>query len=137
MKIIICGSMSFSKEMLKIANKLKQNNHEVILPHNAEKYAEESLTSETSSKSTENKIKNDLIRGYYKEIKNADAILVTNFDKNNIKNYIGGNSFLEIGYAHVLNKLIFLLNNIPEMPYSEEIKAMQPLVINNDLSQIK
>ena len=123
--------------MIKIAQKLKSKNHEIILPHNVEKYAQEELKNETSSEATQNKIKNDLIRDYYNKIKNSDAILVTNFDKNNIKNYIGGNVFLEIGYAHVLNKTIFLLNDIPKMPYSEEIEAMQPVIINNDLSKIK
>ena len=34
-----------------------------------------------------------------------------------------------MGFAHVLNKKIYLLNNIPEMSYSDEIRAMQPIVL--------
>jgi len=60
-----------------------------------------------------------------------------NYDKRGIKNYIGGNSFLEMGFAHILQKKIFLLNGIPEIIYSDEIKAMQPTVLNGDLSKIK
>ncbi|MCK5466551.1 hypothetical protein KAI56_03605 [Candidatus Parcubacteria bacterium] len=136
MKIVICGSMAFSKEMVKIANKLKQENYKVILPRNTKEYAEKILTSETSYESTKNKIDNDLIRDYFDEIKNADAVLVINTEKNNIKNYIGGNSFLEMGFAHVLNKKIFLFNDIPEMIYTDEIKAMQPIVLRGDLTKI-
>lgn len=68
----------------------------------------------------------------------ADAVLAVNLDKHGIKNYIGGNTFLELGFAHVLNQKIFLLNPIPDMPYYKtEIVAMKPIVINGDLSQIR
>ncbi len=63
--------------------------------------------------------------------------LAVNIDKKGIKNYIGGNTFLEMGFAHVLDKKIFLLNEIPDISYKDEIKAMQPIILNGDLSKIK
>lgn len=77
-----------------------------------------------------------MIKRYYKIIQNADAVLVLNFDKNDIKNYIGGNTFLEMGFAYVLNKPIYLLNPVPDMIYTDEIKAMQPKILNGDLGKI-
>jgi len=78
------------------------------------------------------------IKWWYNCIKNGDAILVCNFDKNGIKNYIGGNTLIEIGFAHVNDKKVFLLNPIPEeAPYVDEIKAMTGLVLNGDLTKIK
>lgn len=62
--------------------------------------------------------------------------MAINKDKRGIKNYIGGNTFLEIGFAHVLNKKIFLLNDVPDMLCSDEILAMEHVVINNDLTKI-
>jgi len=50
--------------------------------------------------------------------------LVVNPDKNNVANYIGGNVFLEMGYAHILKKKIFLYNDIPAMPYADETRSM-------------
>ena len=35
-----------------------------------------------------------------------------------------------------INKKIFLLNNIPEISYSDEIKAMKPIVLNGGISSI-
>ncbi|MFA4833550.1 MAG: hypothetical protein WC619_01730 [Patescibacteria group bacterium] len=137
MKIVICGSMAFSGKMVEIANKLKQAGHKAVLPRNTENYAARSLKEEIGSESTENKIKHNLIREYYNEIKNSDAVLIVNEDKNNIPNYIGGNSFLEMGFAHVLNKKIFILNSLPEMIYTDEIKAMQPVILEGDLDKIK
>jgi hypothetical protein len=68
----------------------------------------------------------------------ADAVLVLNINKNGVKNYIGGNTFLEMGFAHVLNQEIFLYNPIPEiLYYKTEIIAMKTMIINQDLSLIK
>ena len=80
----------------------------------------------------------DAIREFWRLMQDADALLVANYDKHGIKNYIGGNSFLEMGFAHVLNQKLYLLNPVPEMPhYKTEIIAMRPTIINGDLSKIK
>ena len=83
------------------------------------------------------KIENDYLRVHYKHILESDAILVVNLEKNGIKNYIGGNVLIEMGQAHVTDKKIFLLNDIPEVSaYIDEIKAMQPISLNGDLSKL-
>jgi hypothetical protein len=46
MKIAICGSMAFGKDMLYIKSKLNSKGHEVIIPANTEKYAEGSISVE-------------------------------------------------------------------------------------------
>ena len=128
--------MTSSKKMVEIANKLRQENYNIVLPRNTEEYAKEELANEISRESIKNKIDNDLIRDYFDKIKSSDAILVVNVEKNKIKSYIGGNSFLEMGFAHALNKEIFLLSDIPEMIYTDEIKAMQPIILKGDLKKI-
>lgn len=134
MKVVICCSMSASKKVLQVAKQLNKMGHELILPCNLEKYAEGIWDMENAHESTQNKIEGDLIRGYYEKIKNCDAVLAVNEEKKGIANYIGGNTFLEIGFAHVLNKKIFLLNPVPEISYKDEIIAMQPIILNGDLN---
>ena len=141
-KIAICGSLDFTYEIDKLANKLRGMGFEVYIPPTSEKILkgefslEEIKKEKESGKFSDKTIKHDAIRTYWNVIKNCNCILVANYDKKGIKNYIGGNSFLEIGFAHILQKKIFLLNGIPEMIYSDEIKAMQPTVLNGDLSKI-
>ena len=137
MKIVICGSMTFSKSMIDVEKELLKIGHAVIIPRHTKEYAELKLAEEIHTESVKNKINYDLIRDYFEEIKNADAVLIINKEKNGIKHYIGGNSFLEMGFAHILNKKVFLLNEIPKMIYTDEIKAIQPIVLNDDLSKIK
>lgn len=136
MKIVICGSTTFAKEIMEIKSELEKFGHKTLTPHNFNLYADGTLPSETREESTHNKVKDDLIRQYYNEIENSDAILVVNKDKHGIKNYIGGNTFLEIGFAHVLKKKIFLLNPVPDMLYNDEILAMEHVILNGNLSKI-
>jgi len=137
MKIVICGSMSASKQMIELEKMLKIKGYEVVLPKNADKYASKELQAESSHESIKHKIDHDLIREYYLTIKDADAVIIANYDKGNIKNYIGGNSFMEAGFAHVLNKKLYFMNDVPDLTYSDELKALQPIILNNDLSLIE
>jgi nucleoside 2-deoxyribosyltransferase len=137
MKIVICGSMTASKEMIEAEKKLKELGHEVVLPEFTYIYASMDTADEMHAASAKNKLEYDLIKRYFEKIKESDAVLVVNVEKNNIKGYIGGNAFLEMGFALILNKAIYLSNEIPQLSYRDEIEAMNPIVLNGDLTRIK
>ena len=142
MKIAICGSLTFSKEMAELKDKLEALEHEVYLPYSAEKIMKGELSSEVIEQAKEDGtfykvvMENDAIRRWHDVIEKSNAILVANYDKKGIKNYIGGNSFLEIGFAYVMDKKVYLMNPIPDVPYKDEILSMQPVIIDGDLSKI-
>lgn len=138
MKIIICGSMTASKEMVEAEKELQKLGHEVILPEFTHDYAKMKKHEEMHSEAVGNKVHYDLIRGYYQTIKSGDTVLVVNPERKGIHGYIGGNSFLEIGYAHALDKVVFVLHPLPtESPYLDELKAIDPMIIDGDYSLIK
>lgn len=145
MKIIIVASIQFTYEIEKVAKKLQQMGHEIEIPWAAKKILKGEIDYDHFMATKEkhgdiefrNKAEEDLIIRYYKLIKNGDAILVLNYNKKGIKNYIGGNALIEMSFAHVLGKPIYLLNPIPDMIYTDELKAMKPIIINGDLSKIK
>lgn len=141
MKIVICGSSVFKEKMIEYQKLLLDLGHEgVVHPDylafiNGEK--QEVWSKISGGEHYEAKKSQGYIKWYYNAIVSSDAILVLNFDKRGIKNYIGGNTLMEIAFAHVHDKKIFLLNNIPEeVSYVDEIKAMFDLVLNNDLKKI-
>jgi nucleoside 2-deoxyribosyltransferase len=134
MKIAIVASMKFSKEMIDSSKYLNDKGHTTILPIGVENHINDTSLKEKEDSNT--KIKGNLIKGYYKKIQDSDALLVLNYDKNNVPNYIGGNTFIEMAFACVLNKPIYLLNPIPEISYRSEIEAMKPIVLNGDLSMV-
>jgi hypothetical protein len=140
MKITICGSVKFAKEMVSIYNHLKELGHEPLMHDCMFGIAdgtEKKLIDDISRDHGSAKRQYGFIKWWHSCIKNSDAILVCNFDKNGIKNYIGGNTLMEMGFAHVNDKKIFLLNPIPkEVSYGDEIKAMTDVVLNGDLTKI-
>jgi hypothetical protein len=142
MKIAICGSLNFTHEIKQLADELTGLGFEVHIPISSEKILrgefslDEIKQEKESGAFADRAIKYDSIRAYWQVINGSSAILVANFDKHGTQNYIGGNTFLEMGFAHVLNKPIYLLNDIPDMIYTDEIRAMQPIVINGDLLRI-
>ncbi len=140
MKITILGSSIFAKQMVEYRDKLRSLGYEVNLHEHYVTQANggmKDLIGRMQKEHAEVKIEYDYIKYYYNEIVGSDAVLVLNFDKNGIKNYIGGNTLMEIGFAYVNNKKIFLLNPIPDMNYKDEIIACQPIVINKNLNLIK
>lgn len=136
MRIGVIGSMQYAEEMLKVCKELN------LLGHNARtsKFAKSFIDKSDTDKETiklKQKYEQDAIREDCKWIAEMDAILVLNKDKHGIKNYIGGNAFLEMGYVHILGKPMYLMNPIPDMPYyGTEIIAMNPVIINGDLKKI-
>ncbi|OGZ69509.1 MAG: hypothetical protein A3D44_03780 [Candidatus Staskawiczbacteria bacterium RIFCSPHIGHO2_02_FULL_42_22] len=128
--------MAFAKEMLDTKNQLEKLGHICFIPESTDNYAEGKMEKVSGSESAERKIANNFIRKHYELITNSDAILVLNYDKKGVKNYIGGNSLMEMGFAHVHNKKVFLLNPVPYLSYSDEISAMTNMVLNGDLNKI-
>jgi nucleoside 2-deoxyribosyltransferase len=136
MKIAICGSMVFSEKMLQVKEILEAQGHTVRVSKFLVKYlGHDQERIETLA--IKHKTEEEAIMEYWQVIKDSDAILVLNYDKNGSKNYIGGNSFLEIGFAYVLGKKIFLINPIPDNKiYKSEIEAMKPVILDGDLNRL-
>ncbi len=76
------------------------------------------------------------IRDHFNKVAWSDAILVANHDKKGIMGYVGPNTLMEMGLAFYLNKPIYLLNPIPDVPWREEILGMKPVVLEGDLQRL-
>jgi len=136
MKIGTIGSMQFTDKMVEVRDKLRELGHEGIIT-DLHKSMIGKTDSEIETIKLDQKYNMDAIREFWRAMQNTNAVLVLNFDKNGIKNYVGGNTLMEIGFAHVLNQKIYLWNPIPDMEYCKtEIEAVKPIIINGDLMKI-
>ncbi|MFA5127541.1 MAG: hypothetical protein WC457_00880 [Patescibacteria group bacterium] len=136
MKIGIIGSMQFTDKMVEYRDKLNKLGHDAFLT-DLHKTMVGKSDEEIEKIKLHQKNNMDAIREFWRAMQGADAVLVLNFDKNGIANYIGGNTLMEIGFAHVLNQKIFLLNPVPDMAYCKtEIEAVKPIILNGDLTKI-
>lgn len=142
MNIGVMCSIDFAHKVSDIKSALEQKGHQVSVPYTVEKILSGDMTLDSVLKMKEEGSfsdyakQGDLIRWNWERLKTEEAILVVNLDKNGIPNYIGGNTFLEIGFAHVLNKKIFLWRDIPKMSYTDEIETMNPTILHEDVSQM-
>jgi hypothetical protein len=137
MRVGVIGSMQFTERMLQARDKLNAMGHDAFVTdlHTAfiGKTDQEKEVIKLHQKNNM-----DAIREFWHLMQDADAVLVLNYDKHGIKNYIGGNTLMEIGFAHILNQKVFLLNDIPDIHfYKTEIEAVKPVVINGDFSLIQ
>ena len=147
MKITICGSIAFVNEMLSIKKQLEELGHKVKMPPVEVKDGDGNLISAIEyyklRKKTTGESKNWVwdrkewaMKKHFDKVVWSDAIFVLNCDKNNIKGYVGANTFLEMGLAFHFGKKIYMMNSIPEISYKEELLGMKPIVIKGDLSKL-
>ena len=137
MKIIICGSIKAANEIIKVKNDLEKKGHIVEIPEGVKHEELRAKETDTYEERAETKIKHNLIRGYYEKMKDYDVVLIVNPKLKGIKGYIGGNTLIEMAFGLILNKKIYCLYPVPEMSYTSEILAMQPIILNGDVLKIK
>jgi len=154
MKITLCGSIGFYKEMENIRDALLALGHSVKIPELSlevpeefgggrkvyfGKYIEENGGMDAfpvGHKIWE--LKRSAIKDHYEKIDWSDAILVVNNAKKGIEGYVGGNTLIEIGVAFYLKKPIYILNPVSsELSYKQEILGMNPVIVSGNLSFIK
>lgn len=128
--------MQFHKEMATVRDQLLARGFVVHVPGELDDIHKNESYMESDEERITVKIEYDFIREHFKKIEVADAILILNYEKKGIPGYIGGNTFLEMGYAFGLDKKVYLLYPVPDMDYMTEMHAIQPTVINGDLSLI-
>lgn len=133
MKIMIVCSYAFYNKIYNIKTELEKMGHKIFFPNGyddpnfvakfnyEEGFAE--WTAELREKSEET-------------ISKVDAILVLNYTKKGVDNYIGGSTFLEMYDAYRMNKKIFIMNEIPGGILMDSIIGFKPILLKGDLSLI-
>ena len=135
MKIFLICSKKFYDRIPDIKSELEKNSHIITLPN----CYDDPLTEEKYRNlgcDEHAKWKAEMFKHSIDVIKENDAVLVLNFEKNGIENYIGGATFLEMYDAFKLNKKIYLYNDIPNGILTDEIIGFGPVLINSDINKI-
>jgi len=134
MKITICGSCTFAKEMGEATEYLSNKGFEVFAP---EPLVTEEWYQSNHGREKLLKMKPELTKNHWRKIENSDAVLIFNKEKKGTTGYFGSNTLMELSVAFFLNKKIYFLNPINEKhPHYEEIIGQDFIILNGDLSKI-
>lgn len=139
MNIMICGSMSFAKEMIEAKRALEQYGYVVHIPTDAEIIVSGEHDNDDLESDFEHCMQNDIIRVHMKMVAAADVVLFLNYKKNEMNGYVGASSLMEMGLAYYLRKPIFLLYPPPhhdKARWAHEIRIMNPIVLHGDIMAI-
>ena len=136
MKIFIISSAAFYDKIKSIKDYLESKGFELLMPNTYDSPNLVKLAWEEGYEAHA-KLVQKLFKMSEEKIKNVDAILCINFEKNNIENYIGGATFIEIYEAFKNNKKIYLYHDIPKGMLYDELASFEPIVINENLDLIK
>lgn len=136
MKIFLICSKRFYPRVPEIQKELETKGHAITLPNSYDDSLAEVRYKELGTEEHA-KWKADMLRHSTSVIDRVDAVLVLNFEKEGVKDYIGGATFLEMYDAFKAGRKIFLFNTIPEGILRDEIVGFSPIVINGDLSRIQ
>ena len=133
MIITICMSMLLSDQLPALTRELEAAGHIVFTPVDTEGF---DYVGASTVERAEQKRSYDLIRKHWQKIQRSDAILVVNEDLPGRPAHIGGNTFLEMGFAHVLELPIYMMQPVPDTTYASEMLAMDPIILHGDLTRI-
>ncbi len=135
MRIFLICSKRFYDRIPSIVAGLEVLGHTLTMPNSYDDPDTESRYRELGAEE-HGKWKATMFAHSEKVIRENDAVLVLNFDKDDSKNYIGGATFLEMYDAFKLGKKIFMYNAIPEGMLKDEIIGFQPVILDGNLSKL-
>jgi hypothetical protein len=137
--VTICSSANFYRQAVDIQARLEQQGYTALIPDTAN-VMKASGDYEVSHYKTWFADANDYdkkagyMRAHFDKVAQGDAILVLNYEKHGVANYIGGIVLMEMALAFYLHKPIFILNEIPaESAFLEEVMGMRPVVLHGKI----
>ena len=136
MKIFIGCSKYFYDKVSDIRDVLEGAGHDITLPNCFDNPFEEEQIKKISG-GDHVAWKCEMMKRHGVTLKGVDAILVLNFEKKGIPNYIGGATFMEVVKAWELGKKIFFYNPLPSCSFTDELKGINPMIINGNLEMIQ
>jgi len=128
----ICGSMQFFKKMQELKIQLEKFGYSVYLPE-----AEESESFYLSLPKAERpSLKRKFIDTHIEKIRKSDAVIITNYRKQEIGGYVGSNTLMEIAFAFAFRKDIYMLNPMDDQPCKDEIDGLGVKWLDGNLGNI-
>ena len=129
--VVICGSMTFYGAMLEIRDELDKSGVRTMIP------APENHLINTQNNDQFEEFKRKVSFSHMRRVRHRQTfgILVVNLDKHSVCNYVGPNTFVEIGMAAAFGKKIYLLGGYP-LSCIDELRSWGAVALDGDLETL-
>jgi hypothetical protein len=129
--VVLCGSMTFYGEMLRLQDRLHEGFVRTVLPD-----AEDERVAALASAEVE-RFKRRVSLAHMRRVRHRSTfgILALNLDKRGVTDYIGPSTFAEIAMATAFNKRVYLLGGYPEF-YADELAAWGVVALDGRLDRL-
>jgi hypothetical protein len=123
--------MAFYAEMLHVRRELDTHGVASVIP-DAEDASHAAMSAEIYAA-----FKNAASEAHVRRIRypRTTGILVLNFLRHGIRDYIGPSTFAEIAVAHAAQKRIYILNGLPTM-YAEQLRSWRVRCLGGELEPL-
>jgi hypothetical protein len=123
--------MAFYAEMLQVRRELNAHGVACVVP-DSEDASHAAMSAESYAA-----FKHSAAAAHIRRIRypRTNGILVLNFLRHGIRNYIGPSTFAEIAVAHAAQKRIYILNGLPTM-YAEELNSWRVRCLGGELEPL-
>ena len=130
-QLCFCGSMSVIDAMEEISRVARELGYRVSVPDRGES----ELPFGTLAQAQAVAIKRRQIQAHIAKIRDADMVILANYEKNDTEGYIGPSALLEAGIAHALGKPVVTLFPIGRQGCQLEVEAISMGAIGSDPSR--
>jgi hypothetical protein len=130
-RIVICGSVSFMHQMRMLKDALAAEDVPAVTP------ADLDFAFELGDSDAYLRFKRGTSLAHIRKIRDPRtfAVLVANYEKDDLYGYIGPSTFAEIGVAFSAHKQIYLLDRKPPN-YADELASWGAVELFGDLSRL-
>ena len=130
-RVVLCGSMTFYGEMIRVQHRLDKLSVPVSLPD-----AEDERIMALGIDQYE-RFKRRVSLAHMRRVRHRSTfgILVLNLDKRGVADYIGPSTFAEIAMATAFSKRVYLLGSCPES-YADELAAWGAVALDGRLDRL-
>ena len=130
--IAICGSMSFVDAMEDLSARLQTLGYTVEIPRRGE----ESIDWESPDRRKLGKLKQRFIDDHLGKIREADAVLIANYEKHGTPGYVGPNTLMEAAFGYALDIPVVLLFEPDDQPCALELIGIASLVLDGKIQKL-
>lgn len=130
--ICLCGSMAFIDEMEEIADRLATMGYRASAPAREERELKWSHLPAAEAVI----LKKSFVDGYLAKIRQADALLIANYQKHGIAGYVGPNTLMEAAFGYTMGIPIIFLHDPSNQSCGLECLAIASGCLNGEIPDI-